>query len=145
MGIRGEIYSTKVQLDKRTYFFNVKENRMGDVYFNVVESKEQDNGQFERQSVIVFADDLSVFLQGFDEGLKAFEKAVKDKKKEKQRFKAQSFDAGGKAGDGKKFPAKKRGERDGRDSRASEDENLPPVSISPRGRKVVIRKKQKKG
>jgi hypothetical protein len=39
MGIRGEIFSTKVQLQNRTYFFNVKENRMGDLYLNIVESK----------------------------------------------------------------------------------------------------------
>jgi hypothetical protein len=29
MGIRGELFSTKVMLPNRTYFFNVKENRMG--------------------------------------------------------------------------------------------------------------------
>jgi len=29
MGIRGEIFSEKVILPNRTYFFNVKENRMG--------------------------------------------------------------------------------------------------------------------
>ncbi|MDR2048057.1 MAG: DUF3276 family protein, partial [Treponema sp.] len=58
MGIRGEIFSTKLLLQNRTYFFNVKENRLGDLYLNIVESKNKEPGGFERQSVIVFADDL---------------------------------------------------------------------------------------
>jgi hypothetical protein len=82
MGIRGELYSTKVILDNRTYFFNVKENRLGDLYLNIVESKNKDTGGFDRQSVVLFADDLQDFLKGFDESLRVMEKAVRDKKKE---------------------------------------------------------------
>ncbi|MDR3122753.1 MAG: DUF3276 family protein [Treponema sp.] len=81
MGIRGEIYSTTVGLPNRTYFFNVKENRLGDLYLNIVESKNKDSGGFERQSVILFADDLSEFLKGFDESLRALEKAMKEKRR----------------------------------------------------------------
>jgi hypothetical protein len=81
MGIRGELFSTKVQLPNRTYFFNVKENRLGDLYLNIVESKNRETGGFERQSVILFADDLTEFLQGFDESLKVLEKAVREKKR----------------------------------------------------------------
>ncbi|GHU67610.1 hypothetical protein FACS189447_09930 [Spirochaetia bacterium] len=81
MGIRGEIFSTKVSLQNRTYFFNVKENRMGDLYLNIVESKNKETGGFERQSVILFADDLQEFLTGFDESLKVLEKAVRERRK----------------------------------------------------------------
>jgi hypothetical protein len=81
MGIRGEIYSTTVGLPNRTYFFNVKENRLGDLYLNIVESKNKDSGGFDRQSVILFADDLSDFLKGFDESLRALEKAMKEKRR----------------------------------------------------------------
>ncbi|MDR0452872.1 MAG: DUF3276 family protein [Treponema sp.] len=81
MGIRGEIFSTKVILQNRSYFFNVKENRMGDLYLNIVESKNRDTGGFERQSVILFADDLREFLQGFDESLKVLEKAIREKRR----------------------------------------------------------------
>ncbi|GHV54328.1 hypothetical protein AGMMS49579_14680 [Spirochaetia bacterium] len=81
MGIRGEVFSTTVQLQNRTYFFNVKENRMGDLYLNIVESKNRETGGFERQSVILFADDLQEFLKGFDESLKVLEKAVREKRK----------------------------------------------------------------
>ena len=81
MGVRGELFSTKVALQNRTYFFNVKENRLGDLYLNIVESKNRDEGGFERQSVILFADDLQEFLQGFDESLRVLEKAVREKRK----------------------------------------------------------------
>jgi hypothetical protein len=82
MGIRGEVFSTRVQLANRTYFFNVKENRMGDLYLNIVESKNKTEGGFERQSVILFADDLGEFLKGFDESLRVLEKAVREKRRE---------------------------------------------------------------
>jgi hypothetical protein len=81
MGIRGEIFSTKLLLQNRTYFFNVKENRLGDLYLNIVESKNKDSGGFERQSVIVFAEDLTAFLGEFDKSLKVFEKAVREQKR----------------------------------------------------------------
>jgi hypothetical protein len=81
MGVRGEIFSTKVSLQNRTYFFNVKENRMGDLYLNIVESKNQETGGFERQSIVLFNDDLQEFLKGFDDSLKVMEKAGKEKKK----------------------------------------------------------------
>lgn len=81
MGIRGELFSTKVSLQNRTYFFNVKENRMGDLYLNIVESKNKETGGFERQSVVLFAEDLQEFLKGFDSSLKVMEKAYKEKKR----------------------------------------------------------------
>jgi len=84
MGVRGELFSTKVSLQNRTYFFNVKENRVGDLYLNIVESKNRDEGGFERQSVILFAEDLQEFLQGFDESLKVLEKAVREKRRGKR-------------------------------------------------------------
>ena len=83
MGVRGEVFSTKVALQNRTYFFNVKENRLGDLYLNIVESKNRDEGGFERQSVILFADDLQEFLRGFDESLKVLEKSVREKRRGK--------------------------------------------------------------
>jgi len=80
MGIRGELFSNRIILPNRTYFFNVKENRMGDLYLNIVESKNRDNGGFDRQSVILFADDLQEFLKGFDESLRVMEKAIREKR-----------------------------------------------------------------
>jgi hypothetical protein len=82
MGVRGELFSTKVVLQNRTYFFNVKENRLGDLYLNIVESKNREEGGFERQSVILFAEDLQDFLQGFDDALHILEKAAREKRRE---------------------------------------------------------------
>jgi hypothetical protein len=82
MGIRGELFSTRVLLENRTYFFNVKENRMGDLYLNIVESKNREaTAGFDRQSVILFAEDLQDFLRGFDESLRVMEKAVRERKR----------------------------------------------------------------
>ena len=83
MGVRGELFSNKVILPNRTYFFNVKENRIGDLYLNIVESKNRESGGFDRQSVILFADDLQEFLKGFDESLRVMEKAMRDKRQPK--------------------------------------------------------------
>ena len=84
MGQRGELFSTRVILPNRTYFFNVKENRMGDLYLNIVESKNRDDGGFDRQSVILFADDLQEFLKGFDDSLRIMEKEVRERKKQER-------------------------------------------------------------
>ena len=81
MGLRGELCSTRVMLPNRTYFFNVKENRMGDLYLNFVESKNREDGGFDRQSVILFADDLQEFLKGFDESLRFLEKEVRERRR----------------------------------------------------------------
>jgi hypothetical protein len=80
MAVRGEVFSTTVQLSKRTYFFNVKENRLGDLYLNIVESKKEEEGRFERQSLIVFDEDKAVFLKGLDDALKALTKESARKK-----------------------------------------------------------------
>jgi hypothetical protein len=77
MGIRGELYSTRVSCEGRTYFFNVKENRMGDVFLTVVESKPAEGESFDRRSIVVFKDDIAEFLKalqgalGFMQGSKA--------------------------------------------------------------------------
>jgi Protein of unknown function (DUF3276) len=65
MGIRGEVFSSKTSVGKRTYFFNVKENRHGDLFLNIVESKKHEGTGFERHSVIVFNEDLGDFFDEF--------------------------------------------------------------------------------
>jgi hypothetical protein len=119
MGVRGEIFSTKVMLQNRTYFFNVKENRLGDIYLNIVESKNRDEGGFDRQSVILFAEDLQQFLQGFDESLKVMEKAAREKRRPKNNDAATSYhqnrqnpDRNGERGDNRNFdPGRQEGPR----------------------------------
>ena len=66
MGERGQVFSTRLVKDDRTYFFNVKENVYGDLYLNIVESRPTDTeGRYLRQSVIVYQEDLGEFLNEF--------------------------------------------------------------------------------
>ncbi|MDR0910304.1 MAG: DUF3276 family protein [Spirochaetaceae bacterium] len=84
MGIRGELFSTRVLLKNRSYFFNVKENRMGDLYMNIVESKHKESATgFDRQQVVLFAEDLSEFLKAFDDALHVLEKSERERKRGK--------------------------------------------------------------
>jgi len=71
MGTRGEIFSTKADTDKRTYFFNVKENRFGDHFLNIVESRRigEETDRFERRQIIVFKEDLAAFLEGMEKAV----------------------------------------------------------------------------
>lgn len=70
MGVRGEVFSSRASSGKRTYFFNVKENRHGDLFLNMVESKKSSESDFERHSLIVFDEDLDAFLEGFDQAVR---------------------------------------------------------------------------
>lgn len=76
MGIRGEVFSSRAMTAKRSYFFNVKENRNGDLFLNIVESKKHGEEAFERRSVIVFAEDIDTFYKELQKAV-AF---IKDRK-----------------------------------------------------------------
>ncbi|MEW6548953.1 MAG: DUF3276 family protein [Spirochaetota bacterium] len=74
MGIRGELYSARFASEGRTYFFNVKQNRNGDVFLSIVESKQGEGETFDRRSIVVFADQMDGFLKSFENVLKFIEK-----------------------------------------------------------------------
>ena len=74
MGIRGELFSTKVSCEGRTYFFNVKQNRMGDIFLSIVESKPTEAESFDRRSIVVFREDMRGFLKAFQTTLSYIEK-----------------------------------------------------------------------
>lgn len=82
MGVRGELFTTEISLDNRTYFFNVKENRTGDVFLQVVESKNMEGTGFDRHAIVVFEDDMQKFLQGLESTLTFIEKNRKSRLKE---------------------------------------------------------------
>ena len=97
MGIRGELYTNQVNLDNRSYFFNVKENRNGDVFLQIVESKIKD-GIDDRRAIVVFADDMQKFLGDMEDSLKFIDKDKKEKAKlraEKKAAKEAMYAAGG--------------------------------------------------
>ncbi len=90
MGARGELFTTQIYLDNRSYFFNVKENRTGDVFLQIVESKNRDGVEADRHQIAIFAEDMQKFLQGFEKSLdfvekdrKQRQKAAKEKRAEK--------------------------------------------------------------
>ncbi|GMO59106.1 MAG: PUR family DNA/RNA-binding protein [Treponemataceae bacterium] len=86
VSIRGELFTTKVVLENRSYFFNVKENRAGDVFLQLVESKNQQSGgsgaDSERRSIVLFADDMQQFFKGLDESISFIEKDKKERRKQ---------------------------------------------------------------
>ncbi|MGN0730171.1 DUF3276 family protein [Treponema sp.] len=139
MGIRGELFTNQVNLDKRSYYFNVKENRNGDVFLQIVESKIKD-GQDERRDIVVFADDMQSFLGGMDESLRAVEKIQKERAKiraEKKAAKEAKYAMGG-APDAEK-PAKKIYRRKG-ESRLVSERRAERKEFS--GRLHVVSKRQ---
>ncbi|MDR3312181.1 MAG: DUF3276 family protein [Spirochaetaceae bacterium] len=84
MGMRGELYTTKVVLENRAYFFNVKENRTGDVFLQIVESKSRNGEDFERRDIVLFADDMPEFFRGLDDALSFVDKDRKTRTKAKR-------------------------------------------------------------
>lgn len=96
MSIRGELYTTEVVLDNRSYFFNVKENRNGDIFLQIVESKKGDGADFDRHQISIFQEDMQKVLAGLDNALKFVDKEQKARKKaraEKKALKAEKYGA----------------------------------------------------
>jgi len=83
MGIRGELFSSKLNCRGRSYFFNVKENRTGDVFLNIVESKPTENAEFDRRSIVVFKDDMREFLQAFEKALRYIDTSAAPKRQKR--------------------------------------------------------------
>ena len=103
MGARGELFTTQIYLDNRSYFFNVKENRTGDVFLQVVESKNRDGAETDRHQIAIFAEDMQKFLQGMDKSLEFIEKDRKARQKAAKEKRAAKDAAYSKGGSGKKI------------------------------------------
>ncbi|MCR4579831.1 MAG: DUF3276 family protein [Treponema sp.] len=104
MGARGELFTTQVYLDNRSYFFNVKENRTGDVFLQIVESKNRDGVEADRHQIAIFAEDMQKFLQGMEKSLDFVEKDRKERIKAAKEKKAAKDAKYGKGNsDGKKI------------------------------------------
>jgi len=52
----------------------VKQNRMGDVFLSIVESKPTETETFDRRSIVVFREDMRGFLKAFQSTLGFMEK-----------------------------------------------------------------------
>ncbi len=91
MGLRGELFSTRMACDGRTYFFNVKENRVGDLFLTIVESKPTETGDFDRRSVVVFQESAADFIKALSQSLEAMEKAAPSARAKPPRTKREAM------------------------------------------------------
>ncbi|THB66145.1 MAG: DUF3276 family protein, partial [Spirochaetaceae bacterium] len=70
MGQRGELFSSRAQSEKRMFFFNVKENRRGDVFLNIVESKRAEGApESDRHQIVVYQEELDDFYSALTEAV----------------------------------------------------------------------------
>ena len=96
MGVRGELFTTQVTLDNRSYFFNVKENRTGDVFLQIVESKSRNGEDFDRHAICIFAEDMQKFFKGLDDSVSFIDTDRKERSKKAAEKKAAKASAAGK-------------------------------------------------
>jgi len=146
MGLRGELFSTKAVVSNRSYFFNVKENRLGDLFMTLVESKPNEGEGFDRHQVVVFADDLREFLKSFDESLRFMEREAGKRRREKSG--ARPF-ADRKASEGEPFrrdSATREDRRDGDRDRAEDarGKSRPPSGDGKGARAKFMKRKDGK-
>lgn len=68
-----EIYSNSIRAGKRTYFFDVRKTRNGEMYLTITESKKimQDEGNFhfEKHKIFLYKEDFEKFTNGLREAL----------------------------------------------------------------------------
>ncbi|MBO5608079.1 MAG: DUF3276 family protein [Treponema sp.] len=147
MGMRGELYTTEVILDNRSYFFNVKENRNKDVFLQIVESKIKD-GQDDRRAIVVFADDMQKFFTGMENALSFIEKDRKEKAKaraEKKAAKEAKYGKGENSDAEGKAPQKKIYRRKGESRLVAErkaEKQSPNANIPTSGRVIHVTSKK---
>ncbi|MBR1640407.1 MAG: DUF3276 family protein [Treponema sp.] len=121
MGARGELFTTQVYLDNRSYFFNVKENRTGDVFLQIVESKNRDGVEADRHQIAIFAEDMQKFLQGMEKSLDFVEKDRKERiKNAKAKKAAKEAKYGNAAAEGKKIYRVKSEKGEGKSTKADD-------------------------
>ncbi|MCB9187717.1 MAG: DUF3276 family protein [Flavobacteriales bacterium] len=77
-GYRDEIYSKSVRAGKRTYFFDIKSTRGGDLYVTITESKKKFNGDgkffFEKHKIFLYKEDFEKFSEGLNDVIEEIDK-----------------------------------------------------------------------
>lgn len=68
-----EIYSNSIRAGKRTYFFDVRKTRNGEMFLTITESKKimKDEGNFhyEKHKIFLYKEDFEKFSEGLNEAL----------------------------------------------------------------------------
>ena len=76
---RGEIYSSQLEgsSGRRTYFFNLKVDRNGSPFLVIVESTGRPDGNYRRNQILVYPEDIESFYDKMDSLLTQFQKRQK--------------------------------------------------------------------
>jgi len=79
---RQEIFSNVVRAGRRTYFFDVKKTRKGDLYLTITESKKvfDDAGKFhfEKHKLFLYKEDFDKFSEAYDNAVRFIDENVED-------------------------------------------------------------------
>lgn len=88
MGKRGEVYTDRLDIPngRRSYFFNVKENRTGDYFVNIVESVKKLGDKFERQEILVYEEHLEEFKDKIDTVIQQLRLLSTQRKDRKEQY-----------------------------------------------------------
>lgn len=77
-GYKDEIYSKSVRAGKRTYFFDIKSTRGGDLYVTITESKKKFNADgkffFEKHKIFLYKEDFEKFSEGLNDVVEEIER-----------------------------------------------------------------------
>lgn len=61
-----EIHSKSIKANSRSYYFNVKKTKTGDLYLDIAETRKKSDGSFERHNIIIFHEQISQFKKEID-------------------------------------------------------------------------------
>lgn len=68
-----EIYSKSIRAGKRTYFFDVRSTRNGEMFLTITESKKMmksdGNFHFEKHKIFLYKEDFEKFVTGLNESI----------------------------------------------------------------------------
>jgi hypothetical protein len=79
---QNELHSVKIRAGSRTYFLNVKEDKNGNLYLVLKESKLTQDGPNEAHRIMVFEDDFQKFITGMRDVLEFIKKTQANRKDE---------------------------------------------------------------
>lgn len=68
-----DIYSKGIRAGKRTYFFDVRSTRSGEMFLTITESKkmmkDEGNFHFEKHKIFLYKEDFEKFAEGLNDSI----------------------------------------------------------------------------
>ncbi|MEJ5185064.1 MAG: DUF3276 family protein [Rectinemataceae bacterium] len=145
MGIRGELFSTKFNCEGRTYFFNVKQNRNGDLFLTVVESKPTETETFDRRSIVVFNENLEGFMRALRTAAGYMEKAGQHGEQAQEGSRQEYQHRGGRHAEGKHAESMQEQQHEPRRFSTrrhdADGARTPRQPASTTGKRIIVRRK----